>query len=152
MMIIPMKTSPTGRSAIFGFEGCRKQAYLCPAGVPTIGVGHTRGVKMGQACTDQQAQVWLSEDLEDAEAVVSTSVKLPLSQGQFDALVSFVFNFGATKFRGSTLLKMLNEGRPFAAAGQFKLWCHVGATVEPGLVRRRAWETDTFLHDTKEPA
>lgn len=147
-----MKTSPSGRSAIFNFEGCRKQAYLCSAGVPTLGVGHTRGVKLGQSCTEQQAQVWFSEDLADAEAVVESLVKVPLTQGQFDALVSFTYNLGAGHLKTSTLLQHLNAGNYGAACSQFKLWCHAGGQVVAGLVKRRAWETDSFLKDSKEAA
>lgn len=143
-----MKTSAAARAAIFGFEGCRKQAYACPAGVPTIGVGHTRGVKLGQSCTDQQAQVWFSEDLEDAEAVVASLVQVPLSQGQFDAMVSFAYNLGPGNLKASTLLKYLNAGNYSAASAQFKLWCHAGGKVAEGLVKRRAWETDSFLKDS----
>lgn len=142
-----MKTSAAARAAIFSFEGCRKQAYSDCAGVATIGVGHTRGVKLGQSCTEQQAQVWFSEDLEDSESAVDHLVKVPLSQGQFDALVSFTYNLGQDRLKNSTLLQYLNEGRPFAAAAQFKLWCHAGGKVVEGLVRRRAWECDTFLKD-----
>lgn len=147
-----MKTSDAGRALIRNAEGCYLSAYLCPAGIPTIATGHTRGVHMGMTCTDEQAQEWLSEDLADAEAAVSRLVQVPLTQGQFDALVSFVFNMGATKFGASTLLKMLNEGRVFAAAAQFKLWVHSGDKILPGLVKRRAAETDLFLKDVKERA
>jgi lysozyme len=140
-----MKTSPEGRALVRTSEDCKLQAYLCSAGVPTIGVGHTRGVRMGDRCTVQQADVWLTQDLEDAEAAVNELVKVPLTQGQFDALVDFVFNLGAAKFAASTLLKLLNAGNYTAAAAQFKLWCHAGDKVAPGLVKRRAAETDLFL-------
>lgn len=142
-----MKTSAAARAAIFGFEGCRKQAYQDSAGVMTIGVGHTKGVKAGQSCTDAQAQVWFTQDLEDAEAAVEQLVKVPLTQGQFDALISFTYNLGAGNLKSSTLLKHLNAKNYSAACGQFKLWCHAGGQVLPGLVKRRAWETDTFSKD-----
>lgn len=147
-----MKTSAAGRAAIWGYEGFRANAYLCSAGVPTLGVGHTRGVKMGMACTEQQAREWLAEDLADAETAVNALVKVPLSQDQFDALVSFVFNLGAENFKTSTLLKHLNAGRPLAAAGQFKLWCKAGGKVVNGLVKRRASEAETFIRGTKGEA
>lgn len=140
-----MKPSGACRALIRQFEGCRLQAYLCPAGVVTIGTGHTKGVKLGDRCSQEQADLWLSQDLEDAAAAVATLVHVPLTQGQFDALVSFVFNFGASKFRTSTLLRMLNDGRPFAAAAQFKLWVRADGKVEPGLVKRRAAEEAMFL-------
>lgn len=140
-----MKTSPSARAAIYGFEGCRKQAYQDSVGVWTIGVGHTKGVKPGQSCTDAQAQIWFTEDLEDAEAAVEHLVTVPLTQGQFDALVSFVFNLGPKRLTTSTLLRHLNAGNYSAAAAQFKLWCHAGEQILPGLVKRRAWETDSFF-------
>lgn len=147
-----MKTSEAGRALIREAEGCELKAYACPAGIPTAGVGHTRGVKLGTTYTEAQAQAWLAEDLADAEAAVTRLVKVPLTQGQFDALVSFVFNLGASKFAASTLLKLLNEGRVFAAASQFKLWVHSGNKILPGLVKRRAAEVDLFLKDVKEAA
>lgn len=147
-----MKTSAAGRAAIYTFEGCRKQAYLCSAGVATLGVGHTRGIKLGMKCTDEQAQVWLTEDLEDAEAAVSSLVKVPLTQGMFDSLTSFVFNLGPTKFASSTLLKHLNAGNYTAAAGQFKLWVNAGGKPVAGLIKRRAWEAETFAKDIKGKA
>jgi lysozyme len=144
-----MKPSGACRALVRQFEGCRLQAYRCPAGVPTIGVGHTRGVKMGDRCSQQQADMWLSEDLEDAAAVVSSLVKAPLTQGQFDALTSFAFNFGAKKFGGSTMLILLNKGDYKGAAGQFKLWVHADGKIEPGLVKRRAAEEQIFLNDVR---
>jgi lysozyme len=146
-----MKPSGACRALVRQFEGCRLQAYLCPAGVPTIGVGHTRGVRMGDRCTVQQADVWLSQDLEDAGAVVASLVKRPLNQGQFDALTSFIFNFGATKFASSTLLALLNKGLYGSAAAEFPKWVHSAGTVLPGLVKRRAAEQALFLADAKVP-
>lgn len=144
-----MKTSPAGRALIHGFEGCKLQAYQDGADVWTIGMGHTRGVKKGMVCNIEQAQIWLVEDLEDAEADVERLVTVPLNQNQFDALVSFVFNLGGTKLAGSTLLKHLNAGRYKEAAGQFKLWKLVAGKPSNGLVRRRAAETDLFLKEIK---
>lgn len=146
-----MKPSGAARVLVRQFEGCRLQAYQCPAGVPTIGVGHTRGVKLGDRCSQQQADLWLTQDLEDAAAVVSTLVRVPLTQGQFDALTSFVFNFGARKFGGSTLLILLNKGNYKAAADQFSRWVYADGKVEPGLVKRRAAEAELFLQSMKEP-
>jgi lysozyme len=145
-----MKPSPACRALVCASEQRRLTAYLCPAGVPTIGWGHTRGVKLGDTCSVQQADIWLSEDLEDAAAVVASLVKAPLSQGQFDALTDFVFNLGAARFKSSTLLQLLNAGRVFAAADQFKLWVHAKVKGEdvilPGLVKRRAAEQALFLN------
>jgi lysozyme len=147
-----MKTSAQGRKLIEDAEDCKLQAYLCPAGVPTIGIGHTKGVRLGMSCTREQADQWLAEDLQSAESDIARLVKVPLTQGQFDALASFIFNMGGDKFAHSTLLKMLNDGRVFAAASQFKLWTHSNGVELPGLVKRRNAESELFLKDAKEPA
>jgi lysozyme len=140
-----MKPSPACRALVRNAEGCFLQAYACPAGVPTIGVGHTRGVKLGQSCSVQQADVWLTQDLEEAASHVAALVRVPLTQGQFDALTSFVFNLGARRLAESTLLIMLNKGDYARAAGQFQLWTHAGDKVLPGLVKRRDAEARMFL-------
>lgn len=147
-----MKASGACRALIRQFEGCRLSAYRCPAGIPTIGIGHTRGVKMTDRCSVQQADLWLTEDLQDAEAAVSSLVKVPLSQGQFDALVSFVFNLGAGAFKQSTLLKRLNAGLPIAAADEFKRWVNSDGVRLQGLVNRRAAEEAMFRTATKVAA
>jgi len=144
-MATTMKASGACRALIREFENCYLQAYRCPAGIPTIGVGHTRGVKMGATCTVQQADVWLTEDLQDAEAAVNTLAKVPLTQEQFDALVSFTFNLGGTALAESTLLILLNKGNCKAAAEQFDRWVYAKGKKLAGLVRRRAAEKALFL-------
>lgn len=130
------------------FEGLYLRAYLCPAGVPTIGYGHTAGVKMGQTISRAQAEQLLLDDMTDALARVDAMVKVPLNDGQRGALSSFVFNLGAGSLQSSTLLKLLNSGDTAGAAGQFGRW--VNATVNgkltklPGLVARRAAEQALF--------
>jgi lysozyme len=140
-----MKPSGACRALVRQFEGCQLQAYLCPAGVPTIGVGHTRGVKLGDRCSQEQADLWLTQDLDDAGAAVASLVKVPLTQAQFDALTSFVFNLGARRLAQSTLLTMLNKGDYVGASGQFMLWVHAGSKVLSGLVKRRAAEAKLFM-------
>jgi lysozyme len=140
-----MKPSSACRALVCNAERRRLIAYLCPAGVPTIGWGHTRGVKLGDRCSVQQADVWLSQDLEDAAAGVAQLVRVPLTQGQFDALVSFVFNLGVRRLAESTLLILLNKGDYKGAADQFRLWVHSGGAVLAGLVKRRAAEAALFL-------
>ena len=127
------------------FEGLELEAYLCPAGIPTIGYGHTKGVKMGDRCTLAQAEAWLVEDAEDAARSVRKLVQVALTQGMFDALVSFVFNLGSGRLRDSTMLKLLNKGDYTKAAGQFALWVHSNGKRLAGLVQRRAAEADLFL-------
>ena len=77
------------------FEGLRLEAYLCPAGVPTIGYGHTRGVRLGTKISAEQADQLLTVDLERVRLQLMQSVKVPVSEGQFKALLSFAYNFGA---------------------------------------------------------
>lgn len=145
-----MKTSSNGRALIRQFEGDKLTAYICPAGVLTIGVGHTGpDVKRGMTITQAQSDALLVADLAKFEAAVARLVKVPVTQNQFDALVSFAFNLGGGALGGSTLLKLLNGGRYAEAAAQFSKWDK--ATVNgkkvalPGLTKRRAAEAALFL-------
>jgi lysozyme len=140
-----MRTSRTGIELIKAHEGLRLDAYLCPAGVPTIGYGHTYNVKMGDRITEEQAEKFLIGDLIVAETEVNR-YGFDLTQNQFDALVSFVFNVGAGNFRSSTLLKRLkaNPNDP-DIANQFKRWVYGGGKVLPGLVRRRNEEAKLYF-------
>lgn len=140
-----MKISQTGIDLIKSFEGCYLKAYKCPAGVWTIGYGHTGGVKEGQTINHAQAVVMLQTDLTSYEMAVNTNVKVAINQNQFDALVSFAFNCGNNALRTSVLLKLLNQGDYIAAANQFDLWVNGGGKKLPGLVRRRAAEKALFL-------
>ena len=139
-----MQISKAGLDLIKQFEGLYLQAYRCPAGVPTIGYGHTAGVAMGQTITQQQADDYLRRDVRMFERAVERLVKVPLTQGQFDALVSFAFNLGEGALAQSTLLRLLNAGDYAGAAAQFDRWNKAGGRVLPGLVRRRAAERALF--------
>jgi lysozyme len=145
---------------IEGSEGCELTAYPCPSGIPTIGYGHTSGVRLGMTCTPAQASAWLCEDVHYAENLVQEHVKVALTQCQFDALVSIIFNVGPgakgvkdgiiTLKSGvpSTLLRMLNLSIYAGAADEFPKWCHgAGNTLLEGLVTRRARERALFLGD-----
>lgn len=136
--------SPACVELVKRFEGVELKAYLCPANIPTIGYGKTIGVKLGMTCTQQQADDWLMLDLHKAAAAVRAAVKVPLTQNQFDALTSFVFNVGAGNFKTSTLLKLLNARDYKGAAGQFSRWVHANGKRLRGLVIRRAAEADLF--------
>ena len=140
-----MRTSRKGIEFIKAHEGLRLDAYLCPAGVPTIGYGHTYNVKIGDRITAEQAEMLLIGDLIVAETEVNR-YGLHLTQNQFDALVSFVFNVGAGNFRNSTLLKRLkaNPNDP-DIANQFKRWVYSDGKVLPGLVRRRNEEAKLYF-------
>ena len=139
-----MQISKAGLDLIKQFEGLYLNAYRCPAGVPTIGYGHTAGVAMGQTITQQQADDYLRRDVRQFERAVARLVTVPLTQGQFDALVSFAFNLGEGALAQSTLLRLLNAGDYAGAAAQFDRWNKAGGRVLPGLVRRRAAERALF--------
>ncbi|MGN5479542.1 lysozyme [Cupriavidus basilensis] len=148
-----MKTSANGLAVIKYFETCRLKAYLCPAGIPTIGWGHTGpDVRMGMTISLARADELLEQDIAAFERIVSAAVTTPLTQGQFDALVSFCFNVGpgvkgregrvrdASQRQPSTLLRRVNAGDWAGAAAQIPLWNKAGGVVQKGLVRRRASE------------
>ena len=137
------------------FEGLYPKAYLCPAGVPTVGYGHTGpDVRLGMTITEAQAEQLLAADLAEAAAVVDKYVRAPLPENPRGALWSFVFNLGGGAFASSTLLQRLNLGDTAGAALEFGKW--VKATVKdpetgekvkrtlPGLVTRRAAEAALF--------
>lgn len=143
-----MQTNATGINLIKKHEGCRLQAYLCPAGVPTIGYGHTRDVKLGQRITQHQADVILESDLEIYEEGVEHLTRMrPPKENQFAALVSFAFNLGVTRLASSTLMKKYLKGDVQGAADEFPKWVKAGGKVLPGLVKRRAEERALFMID-----
>jgi len=146
-----MKYSLQGLQLTEKFEGCRLVAYQDQVGVWTIGYGHTHEVKEGDTCTQEQAEAWLLEDIAHAEDCVNKSVKVPLTQGEFDGLVDLVFNIGSGNFLKSTLLKLLNQGDKDAAALQFPRWDHAGGKENAGLLRRREAEEAEFLTPTPTP-
>ena len=102
------RTSEKGLALIKHFESFKANAYICPAGVWTIGYGTTQGVRPGQRVTEAQALAMLARDLIRFEVAVKNLVKVPLTQYQFDALVCFAYNCGAGNLAASTLLKLLN--------------------------------------------
>lgn len=140
-----MNTSQAGIDAIKDYEGVRLKAYDDGVGVWTIGVGHTKGVRRGDVITMDQVDEFLRADLEDAEQTVNDRVTVPLTQSQFDALVSFVFNVGSGAFSSSTLLKKLNAGDYDGAADEFLRWNKAGGRVLVGLTKRRISERMMFL-------
>lgn len=134
----------TGQMLTEQFEGLSLTAYQDSAGVWTIGYGHTAGVTPDMTCTQAQAEAWLLADIQWACSVVSSEVKAPLTQNEFNALVDFVFNEGSGHFASSTLLADLNAGNYAAAAAQFEAWDVAGGQVVAGLLRRRIAEENEF--------
>ena len=148
-----MKISQNGLDLIKKYEGYRDTAYVCPAGVMTIGYGTTRingnPVKRGMKCTREQAQQWLEADVNDflvsAERLIDKNIEL--NQNQIDSIASFVYNIGIGNFKKSTLLKHLNDGFFILAANEFARWNKGGGRVLKGLTERRAEESELFLAD-----
>lgn len=134
------------KEAIKKAEGLRLTAYLDTGGVWTIGYGHTGAdVREGLTIPLSEAERLLTRDLKVAEGHVNDAVKVKLTQNQFDALVSFVYNVGGGAFRSSTLLKLLNAGDYEGAAYQLPRWNKDNGKVIPGLTNRRHEERDLFL-------
>jgi lysozyme len=128
------------------FEGCRLTAYRCPAGVWTIGYGHTgKGVREGLEITQMEADALLIDDLARHQRAIADLIRVPVSENQFIAVLSLAFNIGATAFRRSSVLKNLNNGAPLQAAESFLLWNTVGGKPNRGLTRRRNAERRLFL-------
>ena len=140
-----MKTSKQGIELIKSFEGLRLRAYVCPAGVLTIGWGHTKGVKAGMVIDLAEAERMLADDIAIAERCVNCDAD-SLNQNQFDALVSFVFNVGTANYKKSTLRKkVLANPNDTAIADEFGRWKYANKIVLPGLVRRRKAESDLYF-------
>ena len=140
-----MKSSELLINKIIEFEGCKLTAYKCPAGVWTIGVGHTKGVKQGQTITKAQAMTLLKGDLLPCENYVN-NLGVCKTQGQFDSLVSFSFNLGTAALGRSTLLKYIRQGKAEQyIRGEFAKWVKSGGKTLAGLVKRRAWEADRYF-------
>lgn len=139
------RTNEAGRAIIKAAEGLELSSYLCPAKVWTIGYGCTTDVRPGQTISESEAEERLTRDLENAERCVNNALSVDLTDNQFSALVSFVFNLGCGAFKGSTLFKRLQAGDIPGAAKEFEKWNKGGGKVLPGLVTRRKAEMDLFL-------
>ena len=140
-----MHISKDGLALIKRFEGFCPTPYDDPAGYATIGYGHL--IKPGEVFTElttEQGESLLREDVAVAEAAVTKNVRITLTQGQFDALVSFVFNVGSQAFEKSYLLRLLNNHDPKGAARQFSRWIYAGGRRLPGLIARRSAENKLF--------
>jgi lysozyme len=139
-----MNLSAQGLALIKSFEGFRSSAYKDANGLWACGYGHTSGVTIDTTCDEPTAEQWLAADSDWAQDAVNRHVTVPMSQNQFDALVSFTYNVGAMAFIGSTLLSTVNAGNFPAAAGEFLSWDHIDGVEIAGLERRRQAESDLF--------
>ena len=140
-----MKTTDILLEKLMEMEGLRLEAYQDAAGVPTIGYGHTKNVRMGDRISEYWAKELLREDIEEAEWQVK-ELGVAKTEGQLDALVSFVFNLGIGRLNTSTLLKVIrNGGSMQQIKKEFKRWVYAGGKQLPGLVKRREWEAKRFF-------
>ena len=149
-----MEASPKIRAFIKLREKYSGRAYLCPAGKLTIGWGHTgTDVFPDSVITPQIGEGIFNRDIDMVEECIEQTVNVALSQNMFDALVSFIFNIGRTKWRTSTMLALLNKGKVEEASKQLQRWVwatvkdkhgHEHKVVLPGLVERRALEYKLF--------
>ncbi|QLD07648.1 lysozyme [Citrobacter freundii] len=145
-----MQTSDKGIALIKQFEGCKLTAYQDSVGVWTIGYGWTqpvdgKSIRAGMTIKQETAERLLKTGLVSYESDVSRLVKVGMTQGQFDALVSFTYNLGARSLSTSTLLRKLNAGDYAGAADEFLRWNKAGGKVLNGLTRRREAERALFL-------
>lgn len=140
------RINKVGLDLIKRFEGLRLQAYKCPAGIWTIGYGHTgKDVFPNLTIDEAWANTRLLEDIDTAERFVSNSTITHLTDNQFSALVCLCFNIGAGNFKASALLQLLHKGDLAGVADQFKVWIKSKGKKLPGLVFRRTAERDLFL-------
>ncbi len=140
-----MKISAVGIALIKRFEGFCATVYFCPAGKPTIGYGHV--VKPGErfgTLTEAQAIELLRADAEIAAHSVKRFISAPLTQNQFDVLVSFTFNLGGSALETSTLRSLINTGRLEAVPRELNRWVFAKGQRLPGLIARRAAEAQLF--------
>jgi lysozyme len=150
-MAFPINAEGVG--LIKDFEGLRLEAYRCPAGIWTIGYGHTDGVAKGDKITRAQADAYLASDLQSFAAAVRNACKVKPNPNQLAAMASLAFNIGTGAFQKSTVLKRHNAGDTAAASRAFGMWNK--ATVDgkkvvmPGLVSRRAREAALYLKAAK---
>lgn len=141
-----MKISDYAEEVIKGYEGLHLEAYRCPSGVLTIGYGHTKNVKTGDCIDKETADFFFVEDVECVERLLdSESYAKALSQSQYDAVVSFIFNLGWGKFKKSTLRrKLLVNTKDATIPDEFRRWVYGGGKILPGLVKRREWEAQMY--------
>ncbi len=147
-----MKVSEYAEAVMKEHEGLRLKAYRCPSGVLTIGYGHTRNVKTGQIINKDTAERFFVEDVEAVERLVDREpFAKDLSQGQYDALVSFLFNVKYSSYQTSTLRrKIINNVNDVTIPDEFRRWVYGTDPVTkkkiklPGLVKRREWEASMY--------
>ncbi len=140
-----MKVTDNLMTQLMVMEGLSLEAYEDCAGVPTIGYGHTKDVRMGDRISNYWAKELLKDDVREVEQQVQ-ALGVAQTQGQLDALVSFAFNLGIGRLKNSTLLKVIREGgSKNTIKKEFKRWVYAGGKRLRGLERRREWEAKRFF-------
>lgn len=140
-----MVTNQAGIDLIKRSEGCCLKAYKCPAGVWTIGYGHTEGVIPGTTIRQEQAERLLKCDLVEFERAMNAVIKTEITENQFSAIISLAYNCGSNAISKSTLIKKVNV-RDFAgAAEEFLRWDKIAGVPNKGLHARRVAERELFL-------
>jgi lysozyme len=143
-----MQISHNGLELVKDAEDFRSKAYKDTGGVWTIGYGTIkiagRPVMEGMTCSEPEAEIWLAVDMAETQTAVNQLVKKPLTQSQYDALCSFVYNVGIGAFQTSSLLRLLNAGDYSGASAQFRRWDMDNGKHIPGLLSRRLRETSLF--------
>jgi lysozyme len=141
-----VKVNNAGLELIKKYEGLRLKVYTCPAGILTVGYGHTGpDVRSGQTITPEKAAELLAADVEKFERGVAGLLRRAVTENQFSALVSFAYNLGLGNLGKSTLLKKLNDGDFTGAAAEFGKWNKAAGRVLPGLTARREAERTLFM-------
>ena len=146
-----MKISNKGLELIKEFESFSANAYLCPAGKPTIGYGNTfwedgTPVKIGDQISKERAETLLKHVVDNFSVAVEVDIKIEVTQNQFDAMVSLAYNIGLGAFKNSTLLRQLNRGNFVGASQEFLRWDKSNGKPLLGLTRRR--EREKLLFDS----
>lgn len=146
-----MKTSAVGKALIAHYEGIKLHPYKCPAGLWTVGIGTLIGngktlpPAWNRTFTLEECYALLDKELRHIERGLSKYLLVAVTQNQFDALVSFIYNLGLGAFQRSTLRRKINRGDFLGAASEFIKWNKAGGKVLNGLTRRRISETTLFL-------
>ena len=145
-----VRTNERGLELIGNAESCRRDPYVCPAGVLTDGIGNTHGVKAGVRKTDEQiARDWEMNILEAEKCVISYASGKRLSDDTFSAVTSITFNVGCGAMQKSTMFQLLRQGETALACQQFPRWVYAGKTMLPGMVKRRDAEKQLCLDGLK---
>lgn len=145
--VVVLGVSAAGTAGIIAHEGSVREVYLDAVNIPTVCVGHTKTVKntpIGTRLSPARCEELLRQDLREAEAGVKRAVRVPITQAQYDALVSFTFNVGTGAMSSSTLIRKLNAGDCWGAGAEFSRWTLAGGRHLRGLEIRRADERAAF--------